>query len=263
MSALRKHQNTGTCLGLMALGKDFYIKKAVAKITGFLVPVFLQACSSACSELALEVGVTVHEVGCKHHMAACFSGKTLRYRIRGRVEEQHENILILNPAIHKRHSSHLLLDLLHKWFWIPRPQLGSLLAQAAWACQNGKKKNNSGLVGTVEWNCRQQTISLNIHGNSLGQHRRDVLVENPWCFGMPKWQLSPNSQEQVSPPVVCLEINWESVFWCQFLYVILLISFLLVFADSSRTAVAHEQTLLSARRSLPWFSLSEKWVPYV
>lgn len=114
MSALRKHQNTGTCLGLMALGKDFYIKKAVAKIAGFLVPVFLQACSSACSELALEVGVTVHEVGCKHHMAACFSGKTLRYRIRGRVEEQHENILILNPAIHKRHSSHLLLDLLHK-----------------------------------------------------------------------------------------------------------------------------------------------------
>lgn len=78
MSALRKHQNTGICLGLMALGKDFYIKKAVAKIAAFLVPVFLQACSSACSELALEVGVTVHEVGCKHHMAACFSGKTLR-----------------------------------------------------------------------------------------------------------------------------------------------------------------------------------------
>lgn len=87
MSALRKHQNTVTCLGLMALWKDFYIKKAVAKIiAGFLIPVFLQACSSSvCSELALEVGVTVHEVGYKHHMAAYFSGKILRYRIRGRV----------------------------------------------------------------------------------------------------------------------------------------------------------------------------------
>lgn len=88
MCALRKHQNTGTCLGLVALWKDFHIKKAVAKITGFLIPVFLQACSSSvCSELALEGGVIVCEVGYKHHMAACFSGKTLRYRIRGRIEE--------------------------------------------------------------------------------------------------------------------------------------------------------------------------------
>lgn len=136
---------------------------------------------------------------------------------------------------------------------------------------------STGSLGMSEWEkekqlrpcgyCRVELQATNYfpqyYGNSLGQHRWDVLVENPWCFGMPKWQLSPNSQEQVSPPVVCLEINWESVFWCQFLYVILLISFILVFADSSRTAVAHEQTLLSARRSLPWFSLSEKWVPYV
>lgn len=61
----------------MALSNDFYIKKAVAKFAGFFIPVFLQACySSVCSELALEVGVIVHEVGYKHHMAACFSGKT-------------------------------------------------------------------------------------------------------------------------------------------------------------------------------------------
>lgn len=141
MSALRKHPNTGTCLGLMALWKDFYIKKAVAKIAGFLIPVFLQACSSVCSELALEVGVIVHEVRYKHHMAACFSGKT----IRDRVEKQHENILILNPAIHTRLSSHLLLYLHHKWLWIPRPHLGSLLPQRAWVCQNGKKEATQAL----------------------------------------------------------------------------------------------------------------------
>lgn len=46
MFAFAKHQNALTCLGLMALWKDFYIKRAVAKIGGLLIPVFIRACSS-------------------------------------------------------------------------------------------------------------------------------------------------------------------------------------------------------------------------
>ena len=77
--------------------------------------------------------------------------------------------------------------------WVS-PATTGILGTSEW-----EERNNSGLVGTAEWDCRQKTvISLNFHGDSLGQPRWDVLVENPQCFGMPKWQLGPNNQMQVS-----------------------------------------------------------------
>lgn len=185
VSALRKHQNTGTCLGLMALWEDFYIKKAVAKIAGFLIPVFLQVCfSSVCSELALEVGVTVHEVGYKHHMAACFSGKTLRDRIRGRVEEQDENIL--NPAIHERHSSHLLLGFLHKNGGFQGLSLGLSYHREPGYVRMGRKKQLRP-CGCCRGELQATNYFPQYSWELIGTTQMGCTGENPWCFGMPEW----------------------------------------------------------------------------
>lgn len=84
-ATLAKPQNAliqaSTCLDLMVLQKDFYFKIAVAKICVLLIPIFIWTCSTNSisiyfsSELALEVGVLVHEVGHKHHMAFYFAGR--------------------------------------------------------------------------------------------------------------------------------------------------------------------------------------------
>lgn len=138
--------------------------------------------------------------------------------------------------------------------WVS-PTTGSL-AMSEW-----EERNNSGPVGAAEGNCRQQTISLNIHGNWLGQLRWDVLVRIHGALGC--LNDCPNSQGQISHPAVCLKLKQRKCFLVSIFLSNTFISFLLVFADSSRTTVAHEQTLLSARRSLPWFSLSEKWGPCI
>lgn len=77
--------------------------------------------TSACSELALEVGVTVHEVGYKHHMASYFSGRYSDTCSQAWYKNKIKMYWSISKSSYpKRHSSHVLLDLLHQWSWISR-----------------------------------------------------------------------------------------------------------------------------------------------